>query len=154
MHILVNRLKSNKDATLSLVSIDNVPECHGLEDEFREIKVDGETRIPAGIYRIGVRCVGGFDRRYAQRFPDMHQGMLQVLDVPGFEYILIHIGNTDEDTAGCLLVGFGELFSPEIKVFNSTSAYKSLYEKVIQAALDGNLTIEYRDNDRVSAPVF
>ena len=35
----------------------------------------------------------------------MHKGMLWVRDVPGFEYILIHTGNTDEHTSGCLIVG-------------------------------------------------
>ena len=39
------------------------------------------------------------------KYGDMHKGMLWVRDIPGFEYILIHTGNTDEHTSGCLLVG-------------------------------------------------
>jgi hypothetical protein len=146
-HILVERVKSDDDATLSIVSVDGRFICFGLEDEYREEKVAGDTRIPAGFYHVGLRTVGGFHGRYSRKFPDFHQGMLQVLDVPGFEYILIHIGNTDEDTAGCLLVGKGANVGSEITISNSTGAYKELYKAVIDSAKGGHLTIEYQDND-------
>jgi hypothetical protein len=149
MHIEVNRIKSDDDATLSTVSIDGKFECFGLEDEYREDKVPGETRIPAGVYDVVIRDVGGFHGRYSRKFPAFHKGMLQVKDVPGFEYILIHIGNTDENTAGCLLVGKGAMVGEEITIQNSTGAYKELYQKVIAEAQQGQLTIEYKDNDRL-----
>ena len=147
MKITVNRFKSDSDATLSTVSIDGVFECFGLEDEWHVAKIPGDTRIPAGSYRVGIRDVGGFNNRYSAKFPDFHNGMLQVKDVPGFEYILIHIGNTDEDTAGCLLVGQNANTSSEISIGSSTNAYKALYAKVIDAAWNDDLEIEYLDND-------
>jgi hypothetical protein len=149
MQIRVDRFISDNDSTASEIIIDGERVCFGLEDEPREIKVAGETRIPAGYYRVGVRNLGGFNQRYSARFPDMHRGMLHVLDVPNFEYILIHCGNTDGHTAGCLLVGRDVITtSGAMRLIDSTSAYKLLYDKVIDAALAGDLHIEYVDNDR------
>ena len=149
MKIKVNRFSDNGDATLSLTYIDGKFECFGLEDEERTVKIFGETRIPAGIYDVGIRATGGFHGRYTKRFANhagFHKGMLQVLDVPGFDYILIHIGNTDDDTAGCLLLGDIAVGSKHI-IQQSTAAYINFYEKVIQSAIDGELTIEYKDLD-------
>lgn len=147
MLITVDRFTSNEEATGSIVSVDGWFQCFGLEDEHRTEKVWGETRIPAGVYKVGVRTEGGFHNRYSTRFSDMHRGMLQVLNVPGFEHILIHVGNTDDDTAGCLLVGSGIECSSSIVLRNSTSAYKRMYRKVIDAAIAGNLHIRFRDSD-------
>lgn len=147
MLITVRRIKSDRDATLSAIFVDDEFQCFGLEDEYREHKVPGETRIPEGVYPVGVRSEGGFYTRYHERF-SWHAGMLQVMDVPGFEYILIHIGNTDEDTAGCLLVGQGATCGDELTVHASTAAYRALYARVYNAAVSGNLMIEYIDEDR------
>jgi hypothetical protein len=147
MLLTVNRFTSDQDATLSTVSIDGVFECFGLEDEYRIDKVPGETRIPSGFYSVRLRTVGGFHVNYSARFPDIHQGMLQVMDVPGFEFILIHVGNTDEDTAGCLLVGCNANTSQSLSVGSSVKAYKRLYRRVIEAAKADQLTIQYWDND-------
>ncbi|MDA1327285.1 MAG: DUF5675 family protein [Proteobacteria bacterium] len=149
MHITVDRFKSDNDTTVSNLSIDGRFVCFGLEDEYRADKIANETRIPAGRYTVGVRTKGGFHGRYTGKFPDMHQGMLHVLDVPGFEYILIHIGNTDEDTSGCLLVGLNaSVDDGELRVTASKLAYQKLYPMIIDAALNDDLTIEYIDNDR------
>ena len=148
MKITVVRIKSDDDATLSLVSVDGYFQCFGLEDEYREEKIAGETRIPAGLYTVGVRDVGGFHNRYMKKFSQFHRGMLEVQNVPNFKYILIHIGNTERDTAGCLLVGCNGNTSGDLSVGNSTGAYKSLYKKTIIAAIEGKLTIEYIDQDR------
>lgn len=146
MIVTVRRFLSDSEATLSEVKIDGVRHCYGLEDEYREHKVAGETRIPAGIYRVGIRDVGGFHERYKMKFRKIHQGMLQVLDVPGFEYILIHVGNTDADTAGCLLVGQSYVATQNtIKIGSSVAAYRDFYPKVIDAAIAGDLTIHYID---------
>jgi hypothetical protein len=75
--------------------------------------------------------------------------MLHIQDVPKFEFILIHCGNTDEDTEGCLLVGSQALTEPgDMRVTQSVAAYQRLYQRVLSAALGGNLSISFEDNDR------
>ncbi len=149
MKILVDRFTSDSDSTVSLVSVDGKFVCFGLEDEYREEKISAETRIPAGTYQIKLRTVGGFHQRYQKKFPGTHLGMLHVQNVPGFKYILIHVGNTDDDTAGCLLVGEQAVSTPEdMRVNASRTAYRNLYQKVIEAAVNGDLEITYQDSDQ------
>ena len=109
--------------------------CYTLEDEYRKEKVNGETRIPAGTYNLGFRKVGGYTQKYAKKFPKIHKGMLHVLDVPGFEYILIHCGNTDDDSAGCILVGdtSQQNISKEGFIGNSTTCYRRVYPIICNA---------------------
>ena len=109
MKLEVLRFSSQSDCTHGLLfEVTDIKKhflCYTLEDEHRVLKVKGETRIPAGTYKIELRKEGGFHARYDKKYPGIHRGMLHVVDVPGFEYILIHTGNTDEHTAGCLIVG-------------------------------------------------
>tara|TARA_R100000149_G_C5856767_1_gene123836 strand:- start:652 stop:1170 length:519 start_codon:yes stop_codon:yes gene_type:complete len=123
--------------------------CYTLEDESREEKVYGETCIPEGEYTIRFRSEGGYHSKYSKRFADMHLGMLEVCDVPNFKYILIHCGNTDEDTAGCLLVGDTQE-NNNIKtsgfIGRSTTAYTRIYPDIAKAVAAGEeVTIVYRD---------
>lgn len=147
MKITVDRFHSDDEATLSKVLIDDEFFCFGLEDEYRETKIAEETRIPSGEYKMGLRKKGGMHGRYAARY-DFHKGMLHVLDVPDFEWIYIHVGNTDEHTAGCLLVGMGAHTDGELRVSNSVNAYTALYKKVVEEAGWKSLEIEFLDNDR------
>lgn len=149
MKITVVRYISDQDTTLSKIYIDGAFECFGLEDEYRIKKVKGDTRIPPGTYNVVARTHGGFHTRYSKTYGDFHRGMLHVKDVPGFEYILIHTGNSDEHTMGCLLVGSTRSEKiGDMKIGASVSAYKKMYPKVIEAAHAGELTIEYIDKDR------
>ena len=88
---------------------------------------------------VTLRTEGRNHEKYKKLYPEMHEGMLWVVDVPGFEYILIHQGNTDDDTAGCLLVG-EELV--EVKgewiLRNSKGAYRRLYPLVAAALIAGD----------------
>lgn len=147
MHIKVLRFASNHDVTLSRVYIDGEFVCHGLEDEHRADKIPGETRIPAGTYEVTLRTVGGFHNRYLSMFGSaFHKGMLWVRNVPNFEYILLHIGNYDRDTAGCLLLGKADLKA--WAVWSSKKTYKRVYAIVRDALLRGErVTIEYVDGD-------
>ena len=147
MELKVYRYSSQSQTTLGALHINDKFQCYTLEDHHQDIKIKGETRIPAGTYNIGLRTVGGFDARYKAKF-SFHKGMLQVLNVPGFEYILIHIGNDEDDTAGCLLVGNTANNNRLNKGFigDSTNAYKSLYPKVLKALESGlDVTIQYID---------
>ena len=108
MKLEVLRISSESDSTSGLVfDITNGRKflCYSLEDEYRNDKVMHETRVPAGTYKILLRKEGGFHGRYTKKYGDFHKGMLHVQDVPGFKWILIHTGNTDEHTSGCLIVG-------------------------------------------------
>ena len=123
--------------------------CYTLEDESREEKVYGETCIPEGEYTIQFRSEGGYHSKYSKRFADIHLGMLEVCDVPNFKYILIHCGNTDEDTAGCLLVGDTQE-NINIKtggfIGRSTTAYTRIYQDIAKAVAAGEVvSIVYRD---------
>ena len=150
----VLRYSSGADSTLGILS-ENGPEgreflAYTLEDEFREKKVSAETRIPEGTYEVTLRTEGGFHSRYAAKFGDWHKGMLWVRDVPGFEYILIHTGNTDEHTMGCLLVADSSTqnITKDGFIGASVSAYKRIYPSLADWLLDGNiLTITYIDYD-------
>ena len=122
--------------------------AYTLEDEYRSEKVFGETRIPNGTYKLGLRKVGGYHAKYSKRFSHIHIGMLHVLDVPGFEYILIHCGNTDEHTAGCLLVGDSQennQITTDGFIGKSTQAYKRIYPRIAEAIECGEeVTITYK----------
>ena len=125
--------------------------CYTLEDERRAFKVKGETRVPAGTYKIELRTEGGFHGRYSKKYPGVHIGMLHIQDVPNFEYILIHTGNTDEHTAGCLIVGDAQENNKIIAdgfVGKSVNAYKRIYPSIAKAIQQGEeVTITYIDHD-------
>jgi hypothetical protein len=148
MKLDVVRHQFGKDATNGLLFIDGVFECYTLEDEVRDVKVHSETAIPLGTYEIKFRNIGGFDTKYRARYgTTFHKGMLELQDVPNFKYILIHTGNTDEHTAGCLLLGETQQDLDKGKdgfVGGSGDAYKKMYPKVRDALLNGEkVTIEY-----------
>ena len=155
MKLEVLRFSSQEESSLGVLF--DVTEgrrflCFTLEDEYRTFKEYGETRIPAGEYQISLRNEGEFHERYRQRFPEIHKGMLWVRDVPNFEYILIHIGNRDDDTAGCLLVGdkSQQNITENGFIGASTAAYRRIYPRIAEAIENGEeVTIEYIDYDTV-----
>ena len=156
MKLEVLRISSESDSSSGLV-FDITDErkflCYSLEDEYRNDKVMHETRVPAGTYQIQLRKVGGFNARYAKKYGDFHKGMLHVQDVPGFEYILIHTGNTDEHTSGCLIVGDSQENNQLMKngfIGKSVQAYKRIYTPIATALENGEeVTITYVDYDTV-----
>ena len=154
MKLEVQRFSSQSNSTLGMLfDVTGTPKflCYTLEDEFREVKVSGETRIPSGTYNVTLRTEGGFNKRYTEKFgADFNKGMLWVRDVPNFEYILIHIGNTDLDSAGCLLVGDSQTQNITKNGFigSSTDAYKRVYPQIADVLVNGGeVCITYVDYD-------
>ncbi len=141
MHVEVQRYASGKRDTLGLFKIDCQFYAYTLEDEYRNVKEYGETRIPAGTYEIKLRTVGGFHERYKAKFPEMHKGMLELQNVPEFQYILIHIGNDEDDTAGCILVGNTAnnnlIEGKKGFIGDSTSAYREVYPIIANKLAEG-----------------
>ena len=151
MKLRLERFSSGPDSTLGLLFVDGSFVCFTCEDEHRDVKVAAETRIPAGTYEIKLRTEGGFHDKYSKRFA-FHRGMLHLQDVPGFTWIYIHIGNTEKDTAGCILVGLGARVDDRGggRVMTSALAYETFYPRVIDAAEAGDLSIEIVDKDLVN----
>jgi hypothetical protein len=134
MMLKLHRFASLADATLGALYIDERFQCFSLEDEHRDIKVKDETRIPKGFYGLTLRSEGAVHQKYKARYPE-HRGMLWLKDVPGFEFIYIHTGNTDDHTSGCILVGDGASSAGEID--SSVIAYRRVYGLVSNAILAG-----------------
>ena len=150
MEVVLKRYKSDKDTTLGKITINDVFECYSLEDEYREKKVMHETRIPQGKYNLKLRTIGTFHEKFKKKFPSIHKGMIEVANVPGFEAILIHPGNTDEDTSGCILVGT-KVDEKKMCIVGgtSTAAYIPLYTKIANMLdIKEPVTLEIQDLDR------
>ena len=152
MDLLVLRYSSQIDSTNGLLFEVKESEldflCFTLEDEKRDKKVLGETRIPDGVYQLGLRKVGGFNSRYSIRFEDFHAGMIEVKDVPNFKYVLLHCGNSDEDTGACLLLGDSQENNVIISdgfIGKSAQAYSRVYLKILPELEKNKLvTITYK----------
>ena len=147
MKLTVVRTQFGTDATNGMLFIDGIFECYTLEDQYQAVKVMHETCIPEGTYDIKFRNVGGFHEKYKKRYGNDHYGMLHLQDVPNFTYILIHAGNTDEHTSGCLIVGETQQdldISDDGFIGHSGKAYLKLYNKVAKQLLQGkDVAIEY-----------
>lgn len=102
--------------------------CFTLEDKVRDEKIKGQTAIPYGNYNVTI----DFSNRFQRLMP-------HILDVPNFEGIRIHAGNTDRDTEGCILVGFtkGKDF-----VGKSRDAFTDLFEILNNAQEEIMISIE------------
>ena len=126
--------------TIGNLYIDGKYFCDTLEDKDRDVhkngkfddgetKVYGETCIPFGTYKIVVNMSPKFKRE-----------LPRLLDVPLFEGVLIHRGNTAKDSAGCILVGENKAAG---KVLNSTPYEKRLVKMMKEAIARGEeITIE------------
>ena len=147
MKLQVVRTQFGTDATNGLLFVNGLFECYSLEDQYQAVKVMHETCIPEGTYDIKFRTVGGFHEKYKKRYGADHYGMLHLQDVPNFTYILIHQGNSDEHTSGCLILGETQQdldLSDDGFIGHSGVAYKKLYKKVAKELLLGkSVTIEY-----------
>lgn len=153
MKLTLKRTFKGSKYTIGHLSINGVYECDTLEDtdrglyqtqsllEIQSKKVYGQTAIPYGTYKIDMNTISPKfkDRSWAK----FCGGKLpRLIDVPGFEGVLIHVGNSESDTLGCVLVGENKIKG---KVINSTATFQELYSVILKAKLSGEeitLTIE------------
>ena len=140
MNLRLLRFSAGKESTLGLLFVDPGQFlCFTLEDQHQTIKVYGETRIPAGMYHLTLREYGGHHDKYKARY-DFHQGMLELLNVPGFTDVLIHIGNKDDDSAGCILVGDSseQNITEDGFIGGSGNAYARVYPAIAAVIANGS----------------
>lgn len=141
MKILVKRIAKRPTYTIGKMYLDGKYFCDTLEDTDRNIsqstpldtikkvKLPNNTAIPTGTYKVIVNVSPKFKRL-----------LPRLLNVPGFDGILIHRGNTDKDTSGCILIGENKVVG---KVINSTG-YETKLVSILNKAQDNkeNITIE------------
>ena len=122
----VQRLTHDTRPTIGVLTFGATFLGFTLEDRPREVKVPGDTCIPAGTYDLRWRQHG----KWAARFREWgFTGSLELINVEGFTDVLIHAGNTKRDTAGCLLLGQVCDMSART-IGRSRPAVKGLYELV------------------------
>lgn len=135
MKLLLDRKEYADEATLGDLYVDGVWECVTLEDELaiNGKKDPGKTCIPDGIYEVLITWSPKFKRR-----------LPLLIEVPGFDGIRIHPGNTVEDTNGCLLTGEKLIQVSGVPFLtHSAAAFERLFAKLDKAYTVGEkLSIE------------
>lgn len=119
MVIKIKRLHKMDSSTIGELTIDGKFECYTLEDKERDVKIKCETAIPKGTYKVIINQ----SNRFKKLLP-------LVLNVPNFEGIRIHPGNTNHDTEGCILVG--RTRSKDF-IGQSRKAFATLFAKMKEA---------------------
>ena len=153
MKVEVLRLKDDGNTTVGVFLIDGVGFCGTIEDEARTVKVQNETCIPTGTFNLSLRNEGGYNQKYLDKYgSDFHKGMLCIWNKPDwilekdglvFQYILIHTGNFESDTSGCILPNYGVNYNT-MAGSSSASAYRDLYPVLrdeILASQNGQIDI-------------
>ena len=141
MKLKLNRIALRKTYTIGKLYIDGKYFCDTLEDTVRdtnksgkfdngEKKVKGKTAIPYGTYEI--------KWTYSPRFKKYTP---QLMNVPQFEGIRIHAGNSSTDTEGCLLLGENKKVG---MVLNSRATINKFYSIIKEACSKGKVTIEIK----------
>jgi len=127
MELLLKRKWKTDNETIGELYVNGKFECYTLEDVERVVKIKNETAIPKGKYKLIIT----YSNRFKRNLP-------LLLNVPNFEGIRIHSGNTNHDTQGCILVGKtrGTNF-----IGNSRKAFNSLFLK-LQKEKEITITIE------------
>lgn len=150
MELKLQRIARKETYTIGRLYVDGVRFCDTIEDKDRGLrqdlplsvnikrKVKNETAIPTGRYRV---TMGVKSPKMSQRPAyDFCKGYVpRLINVPAFEGILIHIGNTAKDSAGCILVGENKVVG---KVINSTETFHRLYDALKKATGNIFITIE------------
>ena len=118
MLIEIHRHTFTEHSTIGEMFINGNRHCYTLEDHWPEdgVKIPGETCIPAGAYQV-----------ILNQSPKFGHTMPRLLNVPGFDGILIHKGNTDADTHGCVLVGAQKSAD---RIFNCSDVWQNLFDQM------------------------
>ena len=142
MKVLVKRIFSNNRYTIAHVYVDGTYVCDSIEDTdrgwnngmsdawIRNNKVYAKSSIPVGTYDLTLNVVSPkfVQKAYYKKFCG---GRLpRILNVPGFDGILMHRGATERDSAGCIILGYNKIKG---QVVNSQEAFEKFY-KILEEA--------------------
>jgi hypothetical protein len=124
---------------------------HVLEDEHRDKKLKGETRIPAGIYELKIRKEDTpLTLTHRKNYGEWFKYHIEVVGIKDFSGVYVHAGNKETHTDGCLLLN-DTANNNQIEagdMARSTQAVKRFYQKVYpHLESGGRAFIEIRDEN-------
>lgn len=132
MEIIVHRIAKKEHYTIGRLYVNGEYVCDTLEDAVRDVKIKHKTAIPAGRYKVAMTIVSPKYNNPKYKWAMRYGGKLpRLLDVPNYEGILIHVGNTVNDTSGCLLVGENKIVG---QLVNSTKTFYRLMDEYMVPA--------------------
>lgn len=145
VNLLLERTAYDPEYTVGRLYIDNKFFSHTMEDidrdlyqdmdedTIKQIKVYGKTAIPKGVYRIDMNTVSPKfkNRSWAKKYDGK---VPRLLDVKGFEGILIHPLNKASESYGCIGVGVNSkkgMITDSVKTYNRLMDILTKYQEVI-----------------------
>ncbi len=134
MRLSLTRQKSTPNSSMGSLYIDGLWFCFTLEDVTRELgpngegKIPGRTAIPFGEYAVIIDKSTRFNRL-----------MPHILDVPFFEGVRIHSGNTAADTEGCILLGLDK--TGDDSIGHSVTAFEAFMDRLKAGLIDGEVKL-------------
>lgn len=132
MDIRSKRASHTNESTLAVLWVNEKPFGFVIEDEPREVKVKGETRIKALRYKLGIKKeLTPLTMRYRKRF-SWFKHHIELVNVPDFTNVYVHVGNDEGDTDACQVIGCNAHIDAKAEFRNSESVklYKKFYELV------------------------
>jgi hypothetical protein len=150
IYLRLTRKYKGPNYTIGSLYIDNKYFCDTLEDvdrgldykmtlsEIKSKKIQDQTAIPTGVFKVSLHEIS---LRFKNRpWAIKYDGKIpRLIDVPGFDGVLIHPGNTSSDTSGCILVGQNKIKG---KVVNSVSTFDKLMNELLKDNDNIVLTID------------
>lgn len=128
LRLLLQRLSDNDHTTIGFIIRKETHNLLGFtcEDTHRDVKVKGETRIPAGTYELKIRKEDTpLTIKHRTYYGAWFKYHIEITAIPNFTGVYFHAGNDEGDTAGCVLVG------------NTLNNHKAIQGKPLNSSIDG-----------------
>lgn len=152
MKILLKRTAKKPTYTIGKIYVDGQYVCDCIEDKDRglkqsmtleqinKLKVYGQTAIPTGEYKVTLNVISPKYSKSTWYKQNANGARVpRILNVKGFDGVLIHTGNTAEDSHGCIIIGQNKEVG---KVINSKETFKKFYQILQSSKDDITLTIQ------------
>lgn len=151
MELTLKRIALRSEYTIGKLYVDGEYVCDTIEDTVRdldkdgkfangEVKIPGKTAIPYGRYEVTMKVKSPKYSNFTKySWAKKYDGYLpRLLNVPHFDGVLIHVGNSALDSEACVLVGENKVVG---KVINSVNTFRRLMDDYLVPAKKRNENI-------------
>ena len=152
MKLLLKRIAKRDTYTIGKLYIDGQYFCDTIEDKDRglkqsmslseilRLKIQNKTAIPTGTYKITINVVSPRFSKKDFYIQNANKGRVpRLLNIPGFDGVLMHVGTDENSSSGCIIVGKNKIVG---KVLESKDTFIKLYKKLQTSSNNITITIE------------